>query len=219
MRLSLIGPGDVKFHYSELLGIKEEDLGKELEGIAESLVESNAELELLPDDGICIEIARRYKSKGGKKVVGAVPKSDKTFGIRHLERYIHEKNGGKPLFDEIIDTENWFKHDLIKGLLGNAVLYLGASPGTDGERHYAVYLYKLMQRFKKGVEISGRNIHPEIKAANNYAIFVYSKFLMDKKLPKEDEAYMKKFGVNLVYINNPQELKSELKKFSQDNSA
>jgi len=139
MRLSLIGPGDIKFHYNKLL----------------------------PNRGISLEIAKLYKKKGGKKVIGAFPKSDKTFGIEHLKQYINEKVEGKSLFDEIIDSGDWFKHDLIKGLLGQAVLYLGSSPGADGERHYAVYLYKLIQRFKDGIEISAKRIHPEIKAGNN----------------------------------------------------
>ena len=178
------------------------------------MVNSKVEIEFLPDRGVSLEIAKLYKKKGGKKVVGAVPKSDTTFGISHLQQYIEEQVDEKPLFDEIIDSGDWFKHDLIKGLLGNAVLYLGASPGTDGERHYAVYLYKLMQRFKEGVEISGKRIHPEIRAGKNYLVIVYSPFLIDSKLPKEDEAYMKKFGIKLYYADSPKKLESILKRLS-----
>ncbi|MFH1431341.1 MAG: hypothetical protein ABIG37_02640 [Nanoarchaeota archaeon] len=87
------------------------------------------------------------------------------------------------------------------------------SPGTDGERNYAVYLYKLIKRFKQGVEIAGKNIHPELKAGEDFTIFVYSKFLINKKLEPEHEAYMKKFGVNLVYVSNADELREELGKF------
>lgn len=210
MRISLIGPGDIKFHYQELLGISEREFNSEIEKIADSLAKSNVEIELLPDDGICIEIARRYKKLGGKKVIGSIPKSDKTFGISHLEKYLKEKINGKPLFDNIIDTENWFKQDLIKGLLGDRLLYLGASPGADGERNYAVYLYKLISRFKKGVEVSGKNIHSEIQVTKDFTIYVYSKFLISGKLAREDEAYMKKFGVKLVYINSAKELELEL---------
>ena len=162
VRVSLIGPGDIDFHYHNLLKISETHLNSELENIAQALVDSNVEIELLPDRGISIEIAKLYKEKGGRKVLGAVPESDKTFGIKHLREYIDTRVNDEPLFDEIIDTKNWFKHDMIKGLLGNVVLYLGRSPGTEGERHYAVYLYKLMQRFKKGVEVSGNIIHQDM---------------------------------------------------------
>ena len=41
-------------------------------------------------------------------------------------------------------------------------------------------------------------------------MFVYKPFLLDKKLPKEDEEYMKKFGINLIYISNAKELKEKI---------
>jgi len=212
LRLSLIGPGDIDFHFLQLLGFEDRELKSELEKIAQSLVDSGVELELLPDRGISIEIAKLYKQKGGRKVIGAVPKSDKTFGIEHLKQYIEMQVNGNPLFDEIIDSGDWFKHDIIKGLLGNAILYLGSSPGTDGERNYAIYLYKLISRFKEGVEVSGARIHPEIKAGKDFSIFVYSPFIKAGKLAKEDEAYCKKFGINLVYVKNVKELKQKLSK-------
>ena len=143
MILSLIGPGDIEFHYYELLGIPKEKFNSELEHIAQSLVDSGVELELLPDRGVSFELAKLYKQKGGKKVIGTVPQSDKTFGTEHLQEFIRTKVNNKPVFDEIIDSGDWFKHDLIKGLMGDALLCLGSSPGTDGERQYAVYLFKL----------------------------------------------------------------------------
>ncbi len=212
MRISLIGPGDIDFHYKELLGLTNSELNSTLERIAQALVNSNAEIELLPDRGVSTEIAKLYKQKGGKKVIGTVPKSDTTFGIEHLKPYIETQINNQPLFDEIIDSGDWFKHDLIKGLMGNAILYLGSSPGTDGERHYAVYLYKLLKRFKQGVEVSSKKIHPEIKAGENFSVYIYSPFLLNKRLPKEDEAYMQKFGIKLHYINSPEELESILSK-------
>lgn len=212
MRISLIGPGDIEFHYHKLLSISKTKFESELEKIAQALADSNCEIELLPDKGISFEIAKLYKKNKGKMIIGAVPKSDNTFGIKHLEPYINETINGKLLFDEIIDTENWFKHDLIKGLLGNAVLYLGASPGTNGELNYAIYLYKLLNGRKQGISVAGKYVHPGIRAGDNFSVFVYSPFLKKKKLSEEDEAYMKKFGINLVYVKNSEELKNELRK-------
>lgn len=209
-KLSLIGPGDVEFHYYKLLKLKPEKFQSELEKIAKALSESDVSLELLPDRGICIELAKLYKKFNGKEVIGTVPESDKIFGINHLQEYINTKVNGKPLFNRVINSGDWFKHDLIKGLMGNSILYLGASPGTDGERNYAVYLYKLLNRYKEGVEISGKKIHPEINAGKNFSILVYSPFLINKRLQKEDEEYMKKFGINLYYIKNPKQLKEKL---------
>jgi hypothetical protein len=209
-KLSLIGPGDIDFHYYQLLKIKPKKFQSELEKIAKAFSGLNIALELLPDKGISIELAKLYRKLGGREVIGTVPISDKTFGIAHLQEYINTKVDGKPLFDKIIDSGDWFKHDLIKGLMGNAILYLGSSPGTDGERNYAVYLYKLMNGYKEGIEVIGKRIHPEINAGKNFPIFVYSPFLINKKLPQEDEEYMKKFGINLLYVKSPEELKEKL---------
>ncbi len=211
-RISLIGPGDIEFHYKELLGLDDSELKSQLEGIAQALVDSETEIEFLPDRGVSIEIARLYRGKGGKKIIGAVPQQDKTFGIEHLKLYIEEQMDGKPLFDEVIDSGDWFKHDLIKGLLGNAILYLGSSPGTDGERNYVVYLYKLMQRFKEGVEVSEKRIHPEIRAGENYSVIVYSLFLLNGRLAKEDEAYPEQKSSSLIFCSvSPNLLQNPLK--------
>jgi hypothetical protein len=214
MRISLIGPGDIEFHYKQLLALDDLKFNSPLEDIAQALVNSKSEIALLPDKGVSIEIARKYKKRRGKKVIGIVPQSDKTFGIEHLKPYIKEQINAKPLFYEIIDSGDWFKHDMTKGLFGNAVLYLGASPGTDGERNYAVYLYKLINQFKQGIKIAGKKIHPEIRADENFSIIVYSPFLLNKRLPKEDEAYMKKFNIRLFYADTPKKLESILNKFS-----
>ena len=90
MRIALIGPGNTKFHYQELLKISEEQYKQEVWGIARALVNSNVEIELLPDDGICIELARQYKREGGRKVIASLPLSDKTFGVNHLKEYADE---------------------------------------------------------------------------------------------------------------------------------
>ena len=212
LRLSLIGPGDIDFHFYQLLGFEKEKFESELEKIAKALVESKVSLELLPDRGISFELAKLYKKLGGKEVVGAVPKSDKTFGIRHLQEFIDAKISNRKVFDKIINSGDWFKHDLIKGLLGDAVLYLGSSPGSDGELNYATYLFKLFQRMKTGVEVIKEKVHPEIRAGENFTYLVYTPFLINKKLPPETEAYLEKFKIKLEYINSPKELKEKLSK-------
>jgi hypothetical protein len=214
LRISLIGPGDVEFHYQNLLKLDKLRFEFELEGIAKVLAESGSEIVLLPDKGVSLSIARLYKKRKGKSIIGAIPNSDRSFGIKHLEPYIHLKINEKPFFDKFIDTNNWFKHDLIKGLLGNALLYLGDSPGTNGELNYAIYLYKILNGRKEGLEVAARYIHPEIIAGKKFTIFVYSPFLINKKLSKELEEYIRKFDINLVYINSSAELKQELKKLS-----
>ena len=212
MRITLIGPGDIEFHYQNLLNLDKSRFEFELEGIAKVLAESGLEIVLLPDKGVSLNVARIYKEKKGKKVIGAIPLSDVIFGIKHLEPYIHMKLHEKPFFDGFINTDNWFKHDLILGLLGNALFCLGDSPGTSGELNYAIYLHKLLNSRKDGIESSRKQVHPEIMANKNFTIFVYSPFLITKKLSNEQEAYILKFGINLVYINSSSQLKQELEK-------
>ncbi len=202
MIISLIGPGNLEFHYKELLGISSEKLESEIENIAKTLAKSKVEIELLPDKGISLEIAKIYKQNKGKKVIGTVPKSDKEIGIKHLQEFIDLKIDGKKLFDETIDSGDWFKHDLTKALFADAVLYLGFSPGTEIERNGAEYLYKFLKFVK---------LHQKIKAGENYRLIVYSPFLASGKLPKEAEAYLGKDKIKLVYIKNSQELEDTLK--------
>ncbi len=206
MRVVLIGPGDIDYHYEKLLGFERREFDKELDGIAQGLVDLGCELVVLPDRGVSFEIAQKYRELGGSKIIASVPKSDRTFGIKHLEKYMN-----KIKFDEVIDTGDWYKHDLIKGLLGDAVLYLGSSPGTNGELNYAVYLYKLLKGRKEGVSVAGKFIHSEVRAGDDYKIFVYSCFLKGKKLDFEIENYIKKFGIDLVYVSDSEKLREVLR--------
>jgi len=198
MRLSLIGPGNIEYHYNELLGINKGNFGSEIDGIADSLVESGVEIALLPDKGVSFELAKLYKKKGGKRVIGVVPESDNEIGIKHLESFIKEG-----VHDEIINSGDWYKHDMTKALFGNAVLYLGRSPGVDIEKNAAEYLYKFLERVK---------IHDDIKAGKGYTIIVYSPFLKGGRLTFEEEGYLKKDGIGLVYVRNGVELKGELER-------
>ena len=92
---------------------------------------------------------------------------------------------------------------IIKGLLGNSILYLGSSPGTNGELNYAIYLYKIITAQKENLKVLKEKIHPEIKADKDFKIFVYQPFLLNNKLDSETESYIKKFNIKLVYIDNP----------------
>lgn len=212
IRICLIGPGNIDFHYHKLLGIKKEKLEQEISKLAESLYSSNVELSLLPDDGISIEIAKSFKQLGGK-VIGLAPLSDKEVGVNFLKKYMEEEIQGHKLFDEIIDTGDWPKHDMRMGLFGDAILYLGRSPGTEGERNYAVYMYKIIKGMKHGVSQGIETLHKEARAGKTipYSIFVYCPFFKSGKLEYEDEEYMKRFGINLIYIKNSRGLEGKLK--------
>jgi hypothetical protein len=215
VKVSLVGPGDIEYHYKELLGYSEEEINSEIKNISKVLKNSGASLELLPDKGISFEISKKYKEFGGKEVIGTIPESDNTFGTNHLEEYINYDVNEKPLIDKKIDSGDWFKHDMIKGLFGDCVLYLGSSLGTDTELNGGAYIYKLIQGLKKYVKTPSKKIHPEIRFGKEYdpVFFVYSPFIKSGKLPYETERYIQKTGIDLVYVNSSEELRNKLEEF------
>jgi len=212
LRTTLIGPGDIDFHFFDFLKFSKKKFQSELKKIAKVLAESNVEIELTPDRGISFEIAKEYKKQGGEKVIASVPKSDKAYGIKHLQSYLKTEINEKKLFDEEINTGDWRQQNRLKALLGDIVLCLGASPGADLETNYGIYIFKLMKKFKKGID-SAKYLHPEVRAGKNipYTFLVYSPFLKNKKLSPEIESYMKKYEIRLKYINDTKELKKFFK--------
>jgi hypothetical protein len=211
LRISLIGAGNLKYHYSELLKIPEDKLKSEIEKISKTLANLPLEIVLLPDRGISFEIARLYKKFNGKKVYGTVPLSDKNFGIKHLQPYINAEIESKKVIDEIIDTENWYKQDLTCCIFGDYILALGISLGSLGELVYAYYLYKLFMGEKPEVQVMKKKIHPEVRCGEHlpFGVIVY-KPLVKEKLPYEIEGYINKLDGKIDYVDNPEELKEKL---------
>ena len=213
LRVCLIGAGDIKFHYFNLLGIKEEIFEKEIENIAKSLVDEGCEIVLLPDRGVSFEVSKKYKELGGRKVVGTVPLSDKDFGIKHLEPYMKSEIEGKKIFDEFIDTNNWYKQDLTHCIFGDIILMLGISLGSLGELVYGFYLYKLFIGDKPEVKAKRKAIHPEARAGEKvpYSVIIYEPFIKER-LNYEIETYIRKLNGAVYYVKNSEELKETLRK-------
>ena len=61
MKISLIGAGDVKFHFNELLNINSGDLEKHIEKIALVLKETNVVPIALADRGILFDLVKKFK--------------------------------------------------------------------------------------------------------------------------------------------------------------
>jgi len=215
LRVSLIGAGDIKFHYFDLLKIPEDKFYKQVDEIAKALREAEVEIVLLPDRGISFEVAKKYKEFGGRKVYGTVPLSDKDFGIAHLKPYIDAEIHGKKIFDEIIDTQNWYKQDLTCCIYGDVILMLGNSLGSLGELVYAYYLYKLFVGDKPEVKAKKKAIHSEVRAGEKvpFSVIAYEPFLKEK-LNYEIEAYIRKLKGEIYYIKSAAEIKRTIEKIS-----
>ncbi|MFA5357467.1 MAG: hypothetical protein WC308_00915 [archaeon] len=216
LRVCLIGPGDIDFHYSKLLKIKTLDFEKNIEEISKVLVNSGSEIVLLPGEGVSFEIAKKYKELGGKKAFATVPKSDSDFGIKHLQEFIGAEINGKKVFDEEIDTGTWYKNDHTHCLFGDIVLVLGISLGTLGELSYSYYLYKLLLGKKPNVSVLREKIHPKIVAGSKvpFTAIVFKPFVK-KKLPPEMEAYIKDCGGKVFYADSASDVKEILEEFGE----
>ncbi len=213
MRLVLIGPGDTEYHFTRLLGMKESEYWEHVKGIARALSSTRVEIGLLPDRGVPVHVAREYKKTGGKKCIALAPLSDRTFGTKHLEPFLQEEG----LFDETVDTGDWYKHDLIIGLMGDALLYLGTSLGSAGELAYAGYLYKLVKGAKPGVAARVEKIHPLARAGTRfpYTVIAYSPFNPNGLQP-ELRSYLEKIGVKIEEAENAAGLENIISKMEND---
>ena len=49
LRVSLIGPGNIHYHFSEILHIPEKNMQEYIQEIAQALIASDVDLVLLPD--------------------------------------------------------------------------------------------------------------------------------------------------------------------------
>ena len=208
MRVVLIGAGDADFHYEFLLSLTKEKISQHCDEIALALAESGAEIVLLPDRGICFDIAKKFKEFGGKKVIGVVPKSDKKFGINHLKAYIDFELKGKKLFDEIIDSGDWYSANQTHCLFGENILVIGFSLGSLGELSFGYYMYKLFSGGKPEVNVDLSKFNKNFVAGKRipFDTIIYSP-LAKGKLPFETEKYIEKFGSKVIYVNNQKQLK------------
>jgi hypothetical protein len=210
MRVSLIGPGNVNFHFHELLKISQEDMNKNIYGISETLAKSKSEIVILPDKGIAFEIAKKYKELGGKKVVGAVPKADVDFGTGQLRPYIETRIEGRRLIDEIINSGTWYEHDSTLALFGDCILLLGKSLGSMGELNMGFYIYKLLSKKTESPPKANR-LQSQIRAGRKipFTLIVYLPFAKDR-LDYETECYIKKAGGRIAYAKSAEDFQKIL---------
>ncbi len=217
MKISLIGAGNTKFHFNDLLKIDDNKLNSHLSEIAISFKNTNSIPVCLADYGVLFDLVKKFKEIDGKKVIGLAPLSDDSFGISHMDEFLNAKINNKNIFDEVIDTGNWYKQDMTHCLFGDVILLLGLTTGSLGELAYGYYLYNLIGRFKKEKNTSSEKIHKKVCAGKNIPLhlIVYSPFIKDK-LPFELEKYIEKFGAKIFYVSNAKELEKVLLKIKKD---
>ena len=71
LRVSVLGAGDVS-KVSRFTLMSEDELSGLIGGIAKFLVGRGVEVVIIPNKGLPLEIAKKYKERGGKKVLGGL---------------------------------------------------------------------------------------------------------------------------------------------------
>jgi len=158
MKASILGSGDIsKIHRFSKLSEKEvkqliHDLGK-------FLAENKYEIVIVPARGIPYEVAKIYKKYRGKKVIGAIPKDDKEYGIMHIEEY-------RNISDKEINIGDWYDLNGRIAAQGDISICIGLSGGALCDIAMLKYHYKYLNKktklfiFKNTIS---SKLHPELE--------------------------------------------------------
>lgn len=136
MKVVVLGTGDLT-KIPRHTSVKEEELGRLIEGVSGLLVKEGCELVIIPDRGIAVEVAKIYRKMGGKKVWGLVPTKDKKFGGKHIPPFLN-------LVDERIELDHWYDVDGEIAAAGDLCVVMGLSPGIMREVSVLKYHYRYL---------------------------------------------------------------------------
>ncbi|NJL44237.1 MAG: hypothetical protein HC945_02915 [Nitrosarchaeum sp.] len=103
---------------------------------AKVLARNLSQINIIPDDGVPLDIAKAYKNFGGENVIGYIPKG----GITALEQYFQ-------YCDRIEEFDlGWSGLNTCLSLKGDVVTVFGLSPGTLVEVAYTKYHKKYLSK-------------------------------------------------------------------------
>ncbi len=138
MKVSILGAGDIsKIHrYSKL---SEAQVKKLIQDLGIFLAKKKVEIVIVPARGIPYEIAKIYKAHGGPKVIGAIPKDDKEYGIMHIKEYLH-------ISDEDFNIGDWYDLNGRIAAQGDISICLGLSGGALCDIAMLKYHYKYLNK-------------------------------------------------------------------------
>ena len=112
------------------------EYGSFLEERGRVLADHVFQINIIPDEGVPLDIARHYKKAGGNLVVGFVPKGEYSF----LSRYFSD-------CDRIEEFDaGWSGLNTCLSLKGDLVVAFGLSPGTIVEIAYTKFHNKYLDR-------------------------------------------------------------------------
>ena len=131
----IVGPTD-KTKLFRFGNISSDEYSSFIDERARVLAKHIFQMNIIPDDGVPLDIAKAYKNLGGGKVVGHIPKG----GVRELEKYF-------PYCDRIEEFDTgWSGLNTCLSLKGDIITVFGLSPGTLVEVAYTNYHRKYLDR-------------------------------------------------------------------------
>jgi len=182
MRASLLGPGDADriVKYGKLT---KKELDHLIKQVGALLARKGVEIILVPAKGIGYLIAQEYKKNKGKKIIGAVPRDDKEYGLAHIEKYL-------PIMDEEINIGDWYDLNGRIASLSDIALCIGLGCGTMCDMAMLKYQYKYNNSKTKLVifenSISSR-LHKEIEADLKNIHYINSLEELEQIIDKQKE--------------------------------
>ncbi len=179
MRVSLLGPGDVN-KITKYGRIKKNELDKLIKEIAVLLAIKGFEIVLVPAKGIGFLIATEYKKNKGKKIIGAMPRDDKEFGLGHIEKYLS-------IMDEEINIGDWYDLNGKIAAMSDVALVIGLGCGTMCDICELKYHY-LYKNCKTQLVIFentiSKRLHPELEDDLPGIIYINSVAELEKILER-----------------------------------
>ena len=135
-----------------------------ISNISKVLEEELTELHIIPDDGVPLDIAKKYKELGGNNVIGYVPKNYDN----QLKQYFN-------FCDDIrVFDGNWTALNTSLSLKGNLIIAIGLSSGTMVEIAYTKYHNKYLKKdipILTHLETMGSRLPVEIEDEINIIYF------------------------------------------------
>ena len=136
MKVSLFGSGDIS-KIQRFSKLSEEEVKKLIEDVGKLLAEKKVELVIVPSRGISYDVAKVYKEHKGPKIIGAIPKDDKDYGIKHIEEYRH-------ISDKEINIGDWYDLNGRLAAQGDLSICIGLSGGGICNIAMLKYHYKYL---------------------------------------------------------------------------
>lgn len=138
MKVAILGPGDYSL-ISKYGKMNKEEVEKFIDEFSKFLAENDIEIIIAVDRGIAFEVAKKYKSYGGKKVYGVNPESHEKYDKEEaIKPYLN-------MVDEEIKVASWYHLNGEIASFSDVAVAVGLSCGTMADIVFLYFHYKYLK--------------------------------------------------------------------------